>query len=533
MNNVPPGELAPEPVESYDRLPLAEWFQTLRRYRHVILTSLAAVAALCVVAIVTYILMQPSRRITSMQFHLQFDGADAGRYPNGTTFSTADIVSSPVLLAVYKANNLQDYMSFSAFSRSVFILETSRAYQNLNAEFETKLREPKLTTVDRERLEREYRDKLRGLGKFDHSINFVAPATVRHIPPRVVRKALGDILSEWAAQAQRDKRVLQFAIPVLSTNILRRPVHDESFFRRLLLLRQRLTALIANIDALQITVPGVSVIRADADRVSLPEIRLELQDIGRYDIDPLIAQAQAAGLTGSRDSALRVLQAQLEYDRRLLAASRARETALRNAFVTYEAGTLARREGHVEAPQEPAGSEAPRATPGEGVTTQLGDAFLDRIVDLTNRSADREYRQQLINDIRDAALAVAPHEATVAYDESLIEQVRSAGFGSDPQAAADVQRRWTELTARIQNAIRQMNTIYTLASQQINADTEMYRITSPAVTTVERPIDFTRLFLLGLLLLVLSVPLILAGCVLHDRLTDVSGERAVRATEAV
>lgn len=529
QNYAPSQDLGPEVAEHEERIPLSQFLQVFRRYRIAIGVSLAAILGALILLLVPYVLLQPARRITTMNFHLQFAGADNGKYPNGTTFSTADILANPVLLAVYKANRLEDYIPFSEFSRSVFILETSRAYENLNREYELKLRDPKLTTIDRERIEREYRDKLAGLGKLDHSINFVAPTRVRNIPTPVIRKALGDILSQWAAQAERDKRVFQFAVPVLSANILRRPVTDESFFRRLLLLRHRLAVLIANIEGLETAVPAAAIVRAGAERISLAEIRLDLQDIGRYDIDPLIAVAHTAGLTGTRESAMRVLQAQLEFDRRALSAARARETALRNAFQTYEAG--AARAPESDRPNAPASSGAV-AENGDAITAQLGESFLDRIVDLSNRSADREYRQQLITDMRNAALEVAPLEAIVAYDESLIAQLQTSAFGADRATAADVQRRWTEITSRVENAVRQMNAIYAEASQQMNAETELYRITSPAATRVERPTSHARLLLIALLVVVGSIPLILAGCLLHDRLTSTSAERALRTSEA-
>lgn len=89
-------------------------------------------------------LLFPVERTTSQSLRLDFAGAGGGYYPNGTAFSVADIVSEQVLNRVYAQNRLSDFVSFEEFSRSVWLLQANRPYEELAAEYQERLADPKL-----------------------------------------------------------------------------------------------------------------------------------------------------------------------------------------------------------------------------------------------------------------------------------------------------------------------------------------------------------------------------------------------------
>src|SRR5438045_5364597 len=116
----------PEAHDSYAAEPAAPFsishlLRTIRSYAGMIIISLIAVMiAYAIVALVLY-LRAPSRRVTSLPFRLQFSGAVNGNYPNGLTFSPADITDTGVLLGVYKTNHLEHFMPYETFSNSIFV----------------------------------------------------------------------------------------------------------------------------------------------------------------------------------------------------------------------------------------------------------------------------------------------------------------------------------------------------------------------------------------------------------------------------
>ena len=77
---------------------------TLRKYFPVIFLGMVAVMVGYVIVAAAAYLLAPSQRVTTQTFRLDFKGADRGEYPNGTKFSSIEIVSPPIVLKVYQRN---------------------------------------------------------------------------------------------------------------------------------------------------------------------------------------------------------------------------------------------------------------------------------------------------------------------------------------------------------------------------------------------------------------------------------------------
>jgi hypothetical protein len=82
-----------------------------------------AITATCsvIVALLVY-LLAPRERVASLAFQLTFEGADRQEYPNGVKVSSAELVSTPILADVFRANDLDRYISFDKFKDAVFVL---------------------------------------------------------------------------------------------------------------------------------------------------------------------------------------------------------------------------------------------------------------------------------------------------------------------------------------------------------------------------------------------------------------------------
>ena len=157
--------------EADDEFSLQPMLRTLWSYRRTIVVALAITVVTCILAGLLLYVRAPSERIASLGFQLLFDGADENEYPNGTVFSSAEIVSTPVLTEVYRANELQRYVTFPDFKESMFVLHANRRLELLSYEYEAKLADPKLTPVDRDRLEEEFATKGESLRSAQYSLN--------------------------------------------------------------------------------------------------------------------------------------------------------------------------------------------------------------------------------------------------------------------------------------------------------------------------------------------------------------------------
>jgi hypothetical protein len=505
----------------------------LRRYRFVIAISLAGVVTATLITVAAVYLLASSQTIASMPLLLEFNGANVGQYPNGLKFSVADITVNPVLLEVYSTNDMKRFVGFEQFSRAIYVLESNRALEELAAEYGVKLSDPKLTPVDRERLEREFESKRASISKSGYAIQFLLTKETKDIPHTLIRKTLNDILAVWARHAAIEKKALDIQVPVLSTGIFQQDaIADGDYLVPLLLLRRRVDDVLANLTAIG-EIPGAGLVRTPKENVSIQELRLRLDELLRFRLEPLITSARTAGASQSSNAALQVLQGQAAYDERLLASARMRQEAFRNALLTFDSQPSST----ASAPQraDKARSSAPLdRQAGDTVMPQLSESFLDRIVDLTKTNADRAYRQKLNEDIKTAALAVVPLDQTVRYDHELIDAFQKPAAHADSGKAAGLDQQWRMVLAEMRSSVSQMNEIYQLASRQLNPSTELYRITGPAVFRVERSVSVGRLAVGSLVAILLAIPLIIAMVLLHNRIGEEEAvERAEHSKDAI
>src|SRR5579864_1046174 len=135
---------------------ISHFMRVIRRYRALILLSLSAVMLAYLIIAVAMVLFSPSEQVSFQPFRLDFEGAGRGEYPNKSKFNIADIINGPILSRVWSDDQLGEYVSFGAFSRAVYVLESNQEYEDLAAEYQAKLADPKLTQVDRERLQQEF-----------------------------------------------------------------------------------------------------------------------------------------------------------------------------------------------------------------------------------------------------------------------------------------------------------------------------------------------------------------------------------------
>jgi hypothetical protein len=106
---------APCNGDTHDEIPAGGPFRPLaRRGGHIRKgTILATIIAALLGGV--YFFVQPTTRSASLGFRPVFDGAQAGRYPNGLPFSPTDIVAASIVNQVFAKNSIQEYCAPSVF----------------------------------------------------------------------------------------------------------------------------------------------------------------------------------------------------------------------------------------------------------------------------------------------------------------------------------------------------------------------------------------------------------------------------------
>jgi hypothetical protein len=519
------------PPDSEVTVSLSRLVQALRAYRRLILLSMLGLAVVYTIVALVLFLIAPAQRTTSVPFRLDFEGAARAEYPNGLRFSPVEIVGAPVLLSVYNANHLERFLEFGAFSRAVFVLESNPDYEKLAADYQASLADPKLTTVDRDRVEREFALRRESLAKNEYAISYLQTRESSTLPEQLVYKVLGDVLVEWANYAVKEEHGLDYRISVLSPQVL-----DEAslgagdYIARIEILRAKVYQTLDNIADLE-RVPGAELARTGGGS-SLREIRLRLEEITRFELEPLVVVVRSSGLIANPTATVRFLQSQLAFDQRRLQTAQAEADAIRQAMALYFgerqlSGVTASSSG---APATDPQKHVAGAGSGETVMPQLSDTFLDRLVALTSRSNDAPDRRKLIADYRIKRSRAIAIEQEVAYDRQVLRDVQEAPAGGVRTDPAAVQAQITAARTEVRQLVVRMNELYATLSRNTSPSKQLFTRTGTPVTRIERARSARQLALYGAVILLLGLPVIVLGCLAHHRVREEQAARVRSAT---
>jgi hypothetical protein len=506
---------------------ISHFLATLRAYRAVIVLSLIGVAVLYLIIAILIYLFAASERTTMLTFRLQFRGVGEGKYPNGLRFSATDIIATPILLKVFRANRLDRFTTFDKFSESVFIIEANESFERLSNEYAARLADPKLNPVDRERIEREFELKRASLPRDTYSLNYTQIDGITRVPETAVRRVLQDIISTWSEYVVRERHALDINIAPMAPEALdETPGHTDDAIVQSQVLRAKINRAIDFAYSLE-DQPGAKLARMK-DGTSVRDVQLGLDDLLRYRIDPLVGNMR--GAPNGLPATIRFLESEMAHDQRELAARRAYAEAIRSSISLLDSKvaserTIASSKGEAR-PQQP-------EPLNETLMPQLGDSFLDRLVELTTKAEDAVFRQRLISDYGSALRVVVPAEQAVSYDQRVLDEIRRPDGGGVPKDAAAINAELADVKASARGLLVKANELHALVSRSLVPSTELITMTSPPLTRNKRGVNLSRLGLFGILVILMSLPVIILLCLVHNKVREEEiEEQALRESPA-
>jgi hypothetical protein len=500
-----------EPIE--EPVSVSRFVHVYRGYTKTIYLSLLAVAVLYGIIALAVYLSAPSLRVISQPFSLDFKYAEDGKYPNGEKFSVNEVIAEPILAGVYKEAHINDYMSFRDFVGSVYVSEANPEFDKLLRQFQTRLNDPKLSPADRQQVEKDFEEKKASLKKNLYALNFTNPRGVKEVPTDLVKRALATILSRWADWAQAEGRVTSYNATILSPAVLDdTPRTNQIIAIRILI--KRLAQVLDNIDELS-QLPSADVARTPTDHLSLAELRIKIEDLIRFRPEPEVAAARAANAPADAET-LRFVQTQLAYDQRQLQSYQDRVNAVRDAIALYTSQRSVSFETTGPA-KNSSGNGATQQTQ-ETVMPQVSDTFIDRMAQLLNQSADVQYRQRMVTELRRIQNDMIPIQEAVRYDQEMLHDLSTPlpKISATENVAADVE----DVRNDAKLLVGKVNDIYQVMSRNLNPETYLFSKTEAPSTVVLRDITLQKLALLGVLVLLIALPVIFVFCLLHNRVRE-------------
>jgi len=502
-----------EPDYLDDEVSLKPFVETMWGYRRVIAAAVVGAVTLYLVGVLLVFLVAPAEHLGSVQFRLLFEGAEKGEYPNGTLFSTSEIVAGPVLTEVFRANDLQRFGKYEDFKDSVFVLQSNLDLDLLTYEYRGRLADTKLNPVDRARIEEEFRRKREALVDPVYSLNMRRRERLTTLPRDLMNKVLLDILGTWATQADERKGATKYNVDVLSPSILQREMlEQEDYLVAIDILRAKTSRVLATIDEIA-KLPGAKTIRVGEKRVTLAEVRAGLEDVVRFRLEPLLGLIRSEGVTKNSRALLLYANNQLFQLRQEQQESSARVEALQASVREFST------QGASSAGDAKAGAAGSAGGPGSGaVTPQLDQSFLDRIMGLSTAKDEFEYKRKITDRIITESEKMAARGREAAYYEDLARELRtSSGRKVDsPEMVALIKSRSAGAFNDIVDGIEKTALVYReLSALNLNPSTTVFAITDPFLQQTQRSLTVRTVVLYLVLVVMLTLTVVPVACLIH------------------
>lgn len=498
--------------------------KTLQPYRRIV-GGVLGLAALCVVVVGLGLwFYYPVQKKATLDFRIDFDGIQDGKYPNGSKFSVEDLLSEPILRRVYDDNGLQKYAKFEKFREAVFVTSSNRALELLEMEYRGRLADAKLQSIDRQRIEREFQEKAGALKTSTFRLTLIRSERLRKMNASLMEKVLRGILNGWADDAAKTRGALKYDLPIYSRTMIRKEeMQSQDFPIGIDMFRTKVNRVVSSVDEL-LKVPGIQLFRLPDAGMSLPEIRFRLVDINNYQIGTALGVIREMGLSKGLSPATRRYVDNRLFEVSLdLSMAQERERKLREAFDTYvRAETPGATLGKGTGAEGSAG--AGRESGTAAVIPQLGESFIDRLMQLGNRTTDVGFRQDLTERIIAAGTQQVAYAKEVAFYKDIQSAIRSTAPRLDKETSAyvnavkQIESGLVSAAEELGKALDDIQAIYDLISvRNLRPASFLYTVEAPAIIDSTSALSFWRFLALGVLFVGFAGCAAVAGALVHAR----------------
>lgn len=458
---------------------LAVWWA--RRVKIVLLASAGALVAAALFAAV--FLLRDSWQEANLTFRVLFAGVEKGQYPNGMRFTPEDIVATPVLQEVYQRNNLEGVIPFAKFKAAFVVSDNNPALERLRRESQDHLSARALTQVERSKLEDDYESKIKATqnGTFVLVAKLGNPLLTRW-PRNLISKVMNDILDVWAEQS-RSAGVFKFDLNVYSENILSDIIGSQDDYLVLVdRLRVTINRILGNLSELS-AIPGAKLVRVGDQHVSLGELQVALQDDLQFRVMKIESAIYAFGFYRNQTLATAYINDQLFRLKLQSTAYQSRVKVIDDALSNYNLGRQA-------AAQAESGTIAAGANgqqqPFSGTTLmpQLGDSFLNRLMELSTQNTDILFRQDLTRQSIELGRAMVDIENERQIYQRMLGSLNDST--GNPLETANrkemlkwVQDQFTELISNLKDNLNKVQLLHDEISQRSLQPSAVYSLVEP------------------------------------------------------
>jgi len=417
---------------------------------------------------------RPKAHQSVLTFRLLFKGVEQGTYPNGARFSPSDILSTAVLGQVFAQNDLSRFSKFDDFKNSMSVVVNNPALNQLKREYQDRLPARTLNSIERQNIEKEFAEKAAALKNAEFMLVISESSRLKQWPVTLASKVLTDTVRTWV-EYSRTNGVFQFDINMLSENVLPVNSTDDDYLVFVDQLRLAIHRSQGNIDSL-LRVPGADLLRVGSNNISLGELRVKLDDALKYRLSTIDSCIIQYGFYRNKELAEAYLREQMFRLQLTSDEFKAQVATLETVQTNYASA----RNGQNAANAAVAPSQG--AALGSGpMITQLSDSFIDRVMQLSERSSDVAFRQNLANRV----IEIENKSAAIVTERKYYErQLQALSDKPAMTANSDSTRQWLDkrldgLLVEVKATMADMQVFYAELSRKELEPTSAYEVVGP------------------------------------------------------
>lgn len=450
--------------QASDEIDLRQLFLNMWAVRHYVVLAVLVVS-LCYWGLwAVKQLLSPTSLSYSRVVQFTFKGAEQAQYPNGTPFRIADVVAPSVLGEAYDINGLgEQEVPEAAFVQSFNIQPYAPDYNLIVEKYQAAMKRKGITGEEITELQAKMKSELTQASARSALISFKAAKGVA-LSEEIVNKVLLDVPRLWAEKAITKDGVLDLDLTLYSSKMFDRDRFDSlDYMIAIDLVQDNVRLIQQNIKVLT-GQPNGKLVRDEETGYRLPDLEKSISDVVAFDLQQLITPIQDLGVTKDQSVVRLYYQYKIKELEREKAFELSQAELIRQALDEYARSVSGR------------GGNANTATAG---VAQLGDEFLDRVIDLTQKGGDLEYRQSLTNKMLVHNGRAAEIDYEISEMNAVVEGLSGRGEQSEDQQryVALLERSFPAILDKLQGYVEVTNRLYSkLSRENIGYSGMLYKV---------------------------------------------------------
>lgn len=416
-------------------LSIIDFFRNLAKEKNRIIKNLFWTICLWLgILIIYFVGMYDSSRYYSVVLGLNYPQAAQGKYPNGSDFSTSDIVSSTVLEKVWSENRLGEKgIKLADFQRSFTAIPSTGELNFIETKYRTMLAVKNLSRVDIEKMEADYKAEIAQASS--KNIKLVLDSRASDYTTAQASKILNDVAAAWSQVSIEKLGVLR--TPVADSLILNDEIKKEPPIVMVNYLNDVVDRAQGIIRGMRAD-PNSNAYRDEKTGANLAGLQTRLSEVSHYQIDRLdVLLAMQFKVTDVEVLQIKIRTEELQEERKVLLM---KAESIKRAVADYSGAKN----------QSGSGDQGGRSSAGnEGPGLQFNGEAINKLFNLATESKDAEYRQKMTaerlafeNMANDFNLRIAKLERRLGYLMSKSNLKTATGKGGNEEFASQVDRVW-------------------------------------------------------------------------------------------